>query len=156
MSESGGHVVVLAATNDITRLDPALLRPGRLDRRVYLGPPNTAARVAIFRQRLLGMPLQMEKDCDRADVGGVVVGDRGDGRSGSRDLLDSTEAYAEWLAEETEGCSGAQVTGLCREAALAALREGIEAREVARRHFNVALRGRQRPEVARTGGGVER
>ncbi|CAM9351874.1 unnamed protein product, partial [Hapterophycus canaliculatus] len=62
MSESGGHVVVLAATNDIERLDPALLRPGRLDRRVRLGVPDEAARTAIFLQRLLNMPLVMEEN----------------------------------------------------------------------------------------------
>lgn len=152
MSESGGHVVVLAATNDITRLDPALLRPGRLDRRVYLGPPNIAARVAVFRQRLLGMPLQVEEDCNRVDSGGVVVGNGGEDRSGRDWVLDSTEAYAKWLAGETEGCSGAQLTGVCREAALAALREGIQTREVARRHFSVALRDHRRHAVSLDGG----
>ncbi|CAM9124665.1 unnamed protein product [Pylaiella littoralis] len=64
-------------------------------------------------------------------------------------LLDSTEAYAKWLAGETEGSSGAHVAGVCREAALAALREGIEATEVAPRHFDAVLDSqRGRPAVA--------
>ena len=137
MSESGGHVVVLAATNDIERLDPALLRPGRLDRRVHLGIPDAAARTAIFLQRLLDMPLKMEEDGEGGGEGGARSTREG------RGLLGSTEAYAEWLAGETEGRSGAQVTGVCREAALAALREGIGAAEVAPRHFEAALGGQR-------------
>lgn len=174
MSESGGLVVVLAATNDITRLDPALLRPGRLDRRVFLGPPDSAARSAIFLQRLRAMPLQLQgggdddsgRDSPSDEGTGLLAsrenspapGDKGIRTSDSigqcrrqRGLLDSTEAYAEWLAAETDGASGAQVTGVCREAALAALREGIEAAEVAPRHFAVALSG-QRPRGVVAGG----
>lgn len=166
MSESGGHVVVLAATNDIDRLDPALLRPGRLDRRVYLGPPDSSARAAIFRQRLAAVPLQLSianSSGEGRSGGGLAqgVGPRGE-EGWRRDApddtaaisttdagclfsgkdaraLNSTQAYAEWLAGETEGCSGAQVTGVCREAALAALREDITGTEVAQRHFEVAL-----------------
>lgn len=43
-------VLVLAATNRPQALDPALLRPGRFDRLIYVTPPNEAARAAIFRK----------------------------------------------------------------------------------------------------------
>lgn len=43
-------VLVLAATNRPQALDPALLRPGRFDKLIYVRPPNEAARVAIFRK----------------------------------------------------------------------------------------------------------
>lgn len=170
MSESGGHVVVLAATNDISRLDPALLRPGRLDRRVYLGPPNLSARTAIFRQRLIAMPLVLLHE--GSDDSAVVDRDKtlravddtqkcGD-NIGSSSVglgetclkykeLNSTEAYAEWLAEETEGYSGAQVINVCREAALVALREEISARKVNARHFDVALRSQRSQQDASSG-----
>lgn len=171
MSESGGHVVVLAATNEISRLDPALLRPGRLDRRIHLGPPDFAARTAIFLQRLIAMPLQFGGGASATTaVALATVGKEstpGIGGTNSvehcgrpRDthgrgvlklprsgLLDSNEAYAKWLAGETEGCSGAQVTGVCREAALAALREEIGARKVAPRHFELALGGQRQHSV---------
>lgn len=150
MSESDGHVVVLAATNDIDRLDPALLRPGRLDRRVYLGPPDSSARAAIFRQRLLAMPLRTMPRLGEAGGCSLEQGSRrGEGenhndtdtRSFSENMeeLNSAGAYAEWLAGETEGYSGAQVTSICHEAALAALRENIGGVEVAPRHFELAL-----------------
>lgn len=42
-------VVILAATNLPWRVDPALLRPGRFDRKVYVPPPDAADRAAIFR-----------------------------------------------------------------------------------------------------------
>lgn len=47
-------VVVLAATNTPQAIDPALVRPGRFDKLVYVGPPDEAARAAIFRKWLAG------------------------------------------------------------------------------------------------------
>ncbi len=47
--ESGDNVVVLAATNRPEVLDPALLRPGRFDRRIYIPPPDMKGRLAILR-----------------------------------------------------------------------------------------------------------
>lgn len=43
-------VLVLAATNRPQALDPALLRPGRFDKLIYVRPPDEAAREAIFRK----------------------------------------------------------------------------------------------------------
>jgi transitional endoplasmic reticulum ATPase len=43
------NVVVIAATNRPDILDPALLRPGRLDRLIYVPPPDYRARLEIFR-----------------------------------------------------------------------------------------------------------
>lgn len=45
-------VIVLAATNRADMLDPALLRPGRFDRHVYLELPNFNERIAIFKVHL--------------------------------------------------------------------------------------------------------
>ncbi|KAH8764158.1 P-loop containing nucleoside triphosphate hydrolase protein [Diaporthe sp. PMI_573] len=47
-------VLILAATNRPQAMDPALLRPGRFDRLIYVGPPEEAARAAIFRKWLAG------------------------------------------------------------------------------------------------------
>lgn len=43
-------VLVLAATNRPQAMDPALLRPGRFDRLIFVGPPDEAARASIFRK----------------------------------------------------------------------------------------------------------
>ena len=43
------NVTVVAATNRPDVLDPALMRPGRLDRILYVGPPDLASRREIFR-----------------------------------------------------------------------------------------------------------
>jgi cell division protease FtsH len=59
-------VVVLAATNRVDVLDPALLRPGRFDRRVTLDRPNTAERGAILEIHAKGKKL--EKSVDLATV----------------------------------------------------------------------------------------
>jgi len=57
-------VVVIAATNRPDIIDPALLRPGRLDRLIYVGSPDFEARKAIFRVHLRGKPLADDVDID--------------------------------------------------------------------------------------------
>jgi len=55
-------VVVIAATNRPDILDPALLRPGRFDRLIYVPLPDAKAREEIFKIHLRGKPL--DKDVD--------------------------------------------------------------------------------------------
>jgi cell division protease FtsH len=55
--ERNDLVVVVAATNRPDVLDPALLRPGRFDRRILVDRPELAARVAILVVHSKGMPL---------------------------------------------------------------------------------------------------
>ncbi|RMX46508.1 hypothetical protein pdam_00023275 [Pocillopora damicornis] len=102
-------VVMVAATNRPDMIDKALLRPGRIDRIVYVPLPDKNAREEIFKIHLNDTPLGDD----------VVMGD---------------------LAENTEMFSGAEITALCREAALMALQEDIESNEVLRRHFDEAFR----------------
>ena len=45
-------VVVIGATNDVGRIDPAILRPGRLDRHVAIPLPSSTDRIAILQQKL--------------------------------------------------------------------------------------------------------
>lgn len=45
-------IVLLGATNNLVRVDPALLRPGRFDRSVFIGPPDETGRVDILRSHL--------------------------------------------------------------------------------------------------------
>ncbi len=56
------NVIVMAATNRPDILDPALLRPGRFDRRVILDRPDVKGREAIFRVHLRGKPLDDDVD----------------------------------------------------------------------------------------------
>ncbi|HEX7259442.1 MAG TPA: ATP-dependent zinc metalloprotease FtsH, partial [Candidatus Saccharimonadia bacterium] len=55
--EQGTNVIVMAATNRPDVLDPALLRPGRFDRRVTLDAPDVHNRKAILDVHALGKPL---------------------------------------------------------------------------------------------------
>ena len=50
-------VIVLAATNRVDILDPALLRPGRFDRQIYVGTPDAKGREAILRVHAKGKSL---------------------------------------------------------------------------------------------------
>ncbi len=55
-------VIILAATNRPDILDPALLRPGRFDRRVYVGMPDIRGREAILKVHARKKPLTPEVD----------------------------------------------------------------------------------------------
>jgi transitional endoplasmic reticulum ATPase len=56
------NVVVLASTNRPDMLDPALLRPGRFDRLIYVPPPDYEARLEIFKVHTRNMPLAEDVD----------------------------------------------------------------------------------------------
>ncbi|MCJ7585746.1 MAG: ATP-dependent zinc metalloprotease FtsH [Anaerolineales bacterium] len=56
------NVIIMAATNRPDILDPALLRPGRFDRRVVLDRPDMRGREAILRVHVKGKPLDPEVD----------------------------------------------------------------------------------------------
>jgi transitional endoplasmic reticulum ATPase len=57
-----GHVIVIGATNIPEALDPALRRPGRFDREIEIGVPNTQARLQILRIHTRAMPLAADVD----------------------------------------------------------------------------------------------
>jgi cell division protease FtsH len=69
-----GHeaVVVLAATNRPDVLDPALLRPGRFDRKVVLDLPDRKARIAILKIHTRNVPLT--HDVDLVRLAALTVG----------------------------------------------------------------------------------
>jgi cell division protease FtsH len=52
------NVVVIAASNMLEKLDPALLRPGRFDRQILVAPPDLTGRIAILKVHSQGKPLQ--------------------------------------------------------------------------------------------------
>lgn len=62
--EQGTNVIVLAATNRQDVLDPALLRPGRFDRRVNIGLPDRKDRLAILKVHFSKKPLGKSVDLD--------------------------------------------------------------------------------------------
>ena len=69
---SNEGVIVLAATNRVDILDPALLRPGRFDRQVYVGRPDIKGREAVLRIHARNKPLA--EDVSLAEVAKATVG----------------------------------------------------------------------------------
>jgi cell division protease FtsH len=94
--ESNDGVIIIAATNRPDVLDPALLRPGRFDRRIVVPRPDLRGRIGILQVHTRKVPLA-EKD-----------------RPGGVDL--------EVVARGTPGFSGADLEFLVNEAALIAAR----------------------------------
>lgn len=93
------------------------MRPGRLDRILYVGPPDLEGRVEILRIRTQKM--SVEEGLDLEQIARMVC-------TTSlnvplfHSLLDLTPL-------QTEGCSGAEITALCQEAALLTMKEDIDA-----------------------------
>lgn len=60
-----GNIVVIGATNLPDVIDPALRRPGRFDREVYLNVPDTRGRLEIIKVHSRGMPLSEDVDIQK-------------------------------------------------------------------------------------------
>jgi len=69
--ESMSRVMIMAATNRPDMLDPALLRPGRIDRMILVGKPNAEARMSILKVHTRRMPL---KDVDLKSLAELTDG----------------------------------------------------------------------------------
>ncbi|XP_005915241.1 AFG3-like protein 1 [Haplochromis burtoni] len=107
---SSTNIVVLAATNRADILDPALMRPGRFDRHVYIGPPDMKGRASIFKVHL--RPLKLDSSVD-------------------------VETLARNLAALTPDFTGADIANVCNEAALIAARRLSQ--YVSSKHFEWAV-----------------
>ena len=59
---SSGRIVVMAASNLLDKLDPALLRPGRFDRQVFVSPPDVEGRTRILEVHTSNKPLRPDVD----------------------------------------------------------------------------------------------
>lgn len=101
-------VVVVGATNLPNTIDPALRRPGRFDRELFVPPPGAAQRRRIFEMHTSEMPI------GASETGGL-----------SDEI--SRSAVLDVLAEKAIGYVGADIAALCREAlAIASTRHFVE------------------------------
>ncbi|KAK6640319.1 hypothetical protein RUM44_012005 [Polyplax serrata] len=91
--ESLDSVTVIAATNRLDRIDPALLRPGRLDRIVYVPLPDAKTRKEIFQ-------IQLKKTIAAEDVTIEELVDRTEGFSGAEIVAVCREAALKALEED--------------------------------------------------------
>jgi transitional endoplasmic reticulum ATPase len=101
------NIIVIAATNRPDIIDPAVLRPGRFDRLIYVPEPDEAARLEIFKIDTKNMPLSNDVDIKEHRM--------------------------------TKGYSGADISSVCREAAMNALRRDINTKEVTFNDFEKAM-----------------
>ena len=63
--EERGQVVVIAATNRVNAIDPALRRGGRFDREIEIGVPSREGRLEILQVHTRGMPLEEDIELDQ-------------------------------------------------------------------------------------------
>ncbi|KAJ1928833.1 hypothetical protein IWQ60_001685 [Tieghemiomyces parasiticus] len=105
-------VIVVATSNRPSQIDPALLRPGRLDQHINIPLPDPVQRTAILARLAERMP--------------VVL----------------TPAFQSRLVAATEGASGADLKNVLQEAALISLRQDIHHTTITEEHVREALRAR--------------
>ena len=130
------NVIVIGATNRPDMIDPALMRPGRLEQHIFVPPPDADGRKQIFEVYL-------------REVSGLLADD----------------VKVDALVKATDGFVGADVEALVREAKMTAIREFVKAmagRDAAEislavssvkifaRHFDAALK-RVRPSLDTAG-----
>ncbi|WP_456329853.1 CDC48 family AAA ATPase [Archaeoglobus sp.] len=115
-------VVVIAATNRPDMIDPALLRPGRLERHIYIPPPDKKARVEIFKIHLRGKPLADDVDIEK-------LAERTEGYSGADIEAVCREAGMLAIRELIK-------PGMSREEA----KEAAKKLKIEKRHFEEALK----------------
>lgn len=84
-------VLVLAATNRPQAMDPALLRPGRFDRLIFVGPPDEAARASIFRKWLAN-----KRSAEDIDVGELARESEGCSGAETVAICDAAGMAAYW------------------------------------------------------------
>ena len=147
-------VVIIAATNRPDIVDTALLRPGRFDRMILTPVPDEKTRLEVFKVHTAGMPLKdggntsnkNEKTKKQNNVPSKMAGDEAiqeeELKKNPKEAIKAKskrEAFLLNLAEKTEGYAGSDIESVCREAAIFALRENIDSKEITLKHFEKAL-----------------
>uniref|UniRef100_A0A8C6MIJ2 AFG3-like AAA ATPase 1 n=1 Tax=Nothobranchius furzeri TaxID=105023 RepID=A0A8C6MIJ2_NOTFU len=126
------NVVVLAGTNRPDILDPALMRPGRFDRQIYIGPPDIKGRASIFKVHLQPIKLDpsLDKDALARKMAAATPGFTGV-------FLGSNKSWDDLFCFVLFFDPGADIANVCNEAALIAARYLSPA--VSHTHFEQAI-----------------
>lgn len=116
-----GQVVVIGATNRVDAIDPALRRPGRFDREIHIGVPDTKDRYEILQIHTRGMPIERDEEPEEIEK----VETEADEAALERERKEKADKYLMYLAERTQGFVGADLLALVQEAAMRCLRENL-------------------------------
>jgi cell division protease FtsH len=118
---SSGRVVVIAASNLLEKLDPALLRPGRFDRQVFVVPPDVRGRVGVLEVHTRQKPLK--------DVDLLVVAQQTSGLTGA-DLANICNEAAIFATRR-----GSKVIEMCDfDSSLERVIAGVQSKRVLNEH----------------------
>ena len=101
----------------IDEQDSALMRPGRLDRILYVGPPDHQGRIDILH--ICTGKMAIDPAIDLTEIADMV-----------RALYLVSFNCALLMFGQTEGCSGAEISAVCQDAALVTMRRDINAQYV--------------------------
>lgn len=117
------NIKIIMATNRLDILDPALLRPGRIDRKIEFPPPSSVTLLLPCRVLIEFGFNHMVKDADCSFLYCRVEARADILRIHSRSMNLTRGINLTKIAEKMNGCSGAELKGVCTEAGMYALRE---------------------------------
>jgi transitional endoplasmic reticulum ATPase len=126
-------VIIIGATNRPDMIDPALIRTGRFDRVIMTPIPDEKARIDIFRVHTKNMPIDYKSLKDPCEDTSTIS------KTKKKDS-DSKEIFLKYLASRTDGFVGADIEGLCREAAIVSLRKSMSSKEIVASDFEEAIK----------------
>ena len=118
---SSGRVVVIAASNLLDKLDPALLRPGRFDRQVFVVPPDVKGRLGVLKVHTRDKPLH------QVDLG--MVAQQTSGLTGA-DLANICNEAAIFAARR----GGSAIVNEDFDAAIERVIAGVQSKRVLNEH----------------------
>lgn len=148
-------VVIIAATNRPDIIDSALLRPGRFDRLILTPLPDEKTRKEIFRVHTKNIPIQISKEEtkeiekylseQKPNVTSKMAADEPIkeselNKASKANASSDQEKFLLYLAKKTEGYVGADIEAVCRESAIIALRENMNAKIVKKKDFEEGIK----------------
>ncbi|HXB14924.1 MAG TPA: AAA family ATPase [Solirubrobacteraceae bacterium] len=120
--DSNGRVVVIAASNLLEKLDPALLRPGRFDRQVFVVPPDVKGRLGVLQVHTRSKPMDNDVDLE-------LVAQQTSGLTGA-DLANICNEAAIFAARRR----GQTITAGDFDGAIERVIAGVQSKRVLNRH----------------------
>lgn len=133
LSDNTGKIAVIGITYDPNLIDPAIRRPGRLEKCIQLNFPDSIARTQIFRKELEKLPIELLPSSSPTKQQSTF----------SFNIPKNKDALADFLSFSTPNYSATQIQSVCSEAAMCCLREFLSLKVEKEKSSNNSIKGKE-------------